>query len=171
MKLSLSARVAESFSNKEETSLNLAELIDLARNHGYRALCMRASQAGIHSPPERVSRMSRQIGEAGLKVSMVTGDFAVPRNDELGPAGLRNIAPCLDLAESFGADLIRVCMKKEEDIPWAQKASDSAAERGIRLAHQAHCASLFETVEGIHPGAGEGGPGPTSGSSMNPPTG
>ena len=148
MKLSLSARVAESFSNKEETSLNLAELIDLARNHGYRALCMRASQAGIHSPPERVSRMSRQIGEAGLKVSMVTGDFAVPRNDELGPAGLRNIAPYLDLAESFGADLIRVCMKKDEDIPWAQKASDSAAERGIRLAHQAHCASLFETVEG-----------------------
>ena len=48
MKLSLSARVAESFSNKEEASLNLEQLIDLARNHGYRALCMRASQAGIH---------------------------------------------------------------------------------------------------------------------------
>lgn len=148
MKLSLSARVAESFSNKEEASLNLEELIDLARDHGYRALCMRASQAGIHSPPEKVSRMSRRIGEAGLLVSMVTGDFAVPRNDELGPSGLRNIAPFLDLAQSFGADLIRICMKKEEDIPWAQRAADSAAERGIRLAHQAHCASLFETVEG-----------------------
>ena len=148
MKLSLSARVAESFSNKEEASLNLAQLIDLARDHGYRALCMRASQAGIHSPPEQVSRMSRQIGEAGLTVSMVTGDFAVPRNDELGPSGLRNIAPFLDLAETFGADLIRICMKKEEDIPWAQRASDTAAERGIRLAHQSHCASLFETVEG-----------------------
>lgn len=148
MKLSLSARVAESFSNKEEASLNLEELIDLARDHGYRALCMRASQAGIHSPREQVNRMSRQIGEAGLTVSMVTGDFAVPRNDELGPSGLRNIAPYLDLAETFGADLIRICMKKEEDIPWAQRASDTAAERGIRLAHQSHCASLFETVEG-----------------------
>ena len=148
MKLSLSARVAESFSNKEEASLNLEQLIDLARNHGYRALCMRASQAGVHSPPEQVARMSRQIGEAGLKVSMVTGDFAVPRNDELGPSGLRNIAPYLDLAEIFGADLIRICMKKEEDIPWAQKASDTAAERSIRLAHQSHCSSLFETVEG-----------------------
>ena len=148
MKLSLSARVAESFSNKEEASLNLAQLIDLARNHGYRALCMRASQAGTHSPREQVNRMSRQIGEAGLTVSMVTGDFAVPRNDELGPSGLRNIAPFLDLAETFGADLIRICMKKEEDIPWAQRASDTAAERGIRLAHQSHCASLFETVEG-----------------------
>ena len=85
MKLSLSARVAESFSNKEKASLNLEQLIELARNHGYRALCMRASQAGIHSPPEQVARMSRRIGEAGLQVSMVTGDFAVPRNDELGP--------------------------------------------------------------------------------------
>ena len=148
MKLSLSARVAESFSNKEEASLNLAQLIDLARNHGYRALCMRASQAGVHSPPEQVNRMSRRIGQAGLQVSMVTGDFAVPRNDELGPAGLRDIAPYLDLAETFGADLIRICMKKEEDIPWAQRAADTAAERDIRLAHQAHCASLFETVEG-----------------------
>ncbi len=148
MKLSLSARVAESFSNKEEASLNLEQLIDLARNHGYRALCMRASQAGIHTPPEQVSRMSRMIREAGLHVSMVTGDFAVPRNDELGPSGLRKIAPYLDLAETFGADLIRICMKKEEDIPWAQRASDTAAERGIRLAHQSHCSSLFETVEG-----------------------
>ena len=148
MKLSLSARVAESFSNKEEASLNLAQLIDLARNHGYRALCMRASQAGVHSPPEQVAHMSRRIREAGLHVSMVTGDFAVPRNDELGPPGLRNIAPYLDLAETFGADLIRICMKKEEDIPWAQRASDTAAERGIRLAHQSHCSSLFETVEG-----------------------
>ena len=79
---------------------------------------------------------------------MVTGDFFVPRNDDLGPDGLRNITPYLDLAVSFGADLIRICMKKEEDIPRVQRASDSAAERGIRLAHQPHCASLFETVEG-----------------------
>ena len=72
---------------------------------------MRASQAGIHSPcPNKLSRMSRQIGEASAsRVSMVTGDFAVPRNDELGPSGLRNIAPFLDLAETFGADLIRIC--------------------------------------------------------------
>ncbi len=147
MKLSLSARVAESFSNKEEASLNMTELIGLARHHGYEALCMRASQAGIHSPPETVSGMSRQIREAGLKVSMVTGDFAVPRNDESGPEGLRNITPYLDLADAFGTDLIRICMKKDDDIVWAQKASDAAAERGIRLAHQAHCASLFETVD------------------------
>jgi sugar phosphate isomerase/epimerase len=39
-------------------------------------------------------------------------------------------------------------MKKDEDIPFAQKSADEARERGIRLAHQSHCASLFETVDG-----------------------
>ena len=39
-------------------------------------------------------------------------------------------------------------MKSAEDIPWAQRASDAARERGIRLAHQCHTASLLETVEG-----------------------
>ncbi len=148
MKLSLSARVAESFSDKEKASLTVDELIALANTHGYQAICMRASQVGVHSPPQLAPEISRKIHEAGLRVSMVTGDFAVPRNDDDGPGGLRNITPYLDLADTLQADLIRICMKKDEDIGWAQKAADEARERGIRLAHQAHCASLFETVEG-----------------------
>ena len=148
MKLSLSVRVAEAFGSKEKSSMTLDELIRMAVNHGYEALCMRASQAGVQTPAETVREMSHKIREAGLVVSMVTGDFGVPRNDEHGPDGLRNIAPYLDLAQAFGTDLIRICMKKDEDIPWAQKACDEARERNIRLAHQAHCASLFETVDG-----------------------
>ncbi len=148
MKLSLSARVAESFSNKREASLNINELIALAQKIGYDALCMRASQVGVHSPPEQVAEISEAIGAAGLVVSMATGDFYVPQNDEHGPDGLRNITPYLDLADSLGAPLIRICMKRDEDIEWAQKASDEAAERNIRLAHQSHNSSLFETVEG-----------------------
>lgn len=147
-KLSLSVRVAESFESKERTTMTMAELIGLARSNGYGALCMRASQAGVESPPERVREMAAAIRAAGLSVSMVTGDFAVPSNNDQGPQCLRNIRPYLDLAEAFGADLIRIAMKKDEDIEWARKASDQARERRIRLAHQAHCASLFETVEG-----------------------
>lgn len=148
MKLSLSVRVAESFASKEKASLNIDQLIQLAKSNGFEALCMRASQAGIHSSAETVSEMSAKIRMAGLAVSMVTGDFAIPRNDEQGPDGLRNIKPYLDLAERFGSELLRICMKKEEDIRWAQRASDEARERGMRLAHQSHCASLFETVQG-----------------------
>ena len=148
MKLSLSERVAEAFGSKEKSSMTIDELIRMAVNNGYEALCMRASQAGVRTPSETVRQMSRKIREAGLVVSMVTGDFAVPRNDEHGPDCLRNIAPYLDLAQAFGTDLIRICMKKQEDIPLTKKACDEARERNIRLAHQTHCARPFETVEG-----------------------
>ena len=148
VKLSMSARVAESFSNKTESSMTIDELIDVAKRNGYEALCMRASTAGVHSPKETVEEYAAKIRDAGLAVSMVTGDFAIPRNDDEGPGSLRNITPYLDLADAFGADLLRVCMKKEEDIEWAQRAADEAKERGMRLAHQSHDASLFETVDG-----------------------
>ncbi len=148
MELSLSVRVAEPFGRKDTSSMTLEQLIGLAKGNGYRALCMRASQAGTHTVADTLKSMHAGIRAAALRVSMVTGDYAVPRNDEHGPDGLRNITPYLDLAEAFETDLIRICMKKDEDIPWAQRASDEARERGIRLVHQAHCASLFETVDG-----------------------
>ncbi len=148
MKMSLSVRVAEAFDNKEKSTRTIGELIALAKANGYEALCMRASQAGVHTAEERVRRIAAEIKAAGLAVSMITGDFAVPSNNEAGPGCLRHITPHLDLAERFGAGLIRVCMKKEDDIAWAQRAADEARERKIRLAHQSHCASLFETVDG-----------------------
>ncbi len=144
----MSVRVAESFSNKRESSMTIGELIATAKRHGYQALCMRASTAGTHTDPAVVADYAAKIREAGLAVSMVTGDFAIPMNNEEGPNCLRGITPYLDLAETFGADLLRVCMKTEEDIEWAQRAADEARERNMRLAHQAHDASLFETVDG-----------------------
>ncbi len=148
MELSLSVRVAESFFDKRNAAMTLEELISMATSIGYEAICMRASQVGTHTPADRVAEVRKQIDAAGLTVSMVTGDFAVPSNNEEGPMLLRNITPHLDLADALGSSLIRVCMKKDEDIPFAQKSADEAAERNIRLAHQSHCASLFETVEG-----------------------
>ena len=148
MKLSLSARVAESFFDKEKAIVPFEDLAQLAKDNGYHAICMRASVAGIQSPKERVAEVRQTLDRIGLKVSMVTGDFAIPENFERGPNALRNITPYLDLAEAFPCGLMRICMKKEEDIPWAQRASDEAAERGMRLAHQCHVASLFETIEG-----------------------
>ena len=147
MKLSLSARVAESVLNKEEANRSMEYLADLALEFGYFAMCMRASQAGIQSPLEQVTRVRKILAERGLPVSMVTGDIPIPANDEHAPDALRDITPYLDLTELLGSDLIRIGMKKDEDIAWAQRASDEAAERDIRLAHQSHTRSLFETVE------------------------
>ena len=148
MKMSLSARIAESFYDKKIATVPFEDLAQLGKDNGYGAICMRASVAGIQSPNDRVASVRQTLDRLGLKVSMVTGDFAIPENLERGPDGLRNITPYLDLAEAFECDLLRICMKSEEDISWAQQASDEAAERGIRLAHQCHVASLFETIEG-----------------------
>lgn len=148
MKLSLSVRVAESFSNKRVVDIPLPDLAGIAGRAGYDALCMRASFVGVRSAPETVESARSLLAREGLAVSMVTGDFAVPENGDEGPRCLRNITPYLDLAQVLDADLIRVCIKTEADVPFARKSADEAAERNIRLAHQSHTLSLFETVEG-----------------------
>ena len=147
MKLSLSVRVAENFHSKRQAAMPLEGLADLAVEHGYKAVCMRASQLGVHTPVEEVEKQQRQLKKKGLAVSMVTGDFPIPENIDAGPRALRNITPYLDLAQALGADLLRIAMKKDEDIERAQRAADEAAERGMRLAHQSHTRSLFERVE------------------------
>ncbi|MGE3999048.1 MAG: sugar phosphate isomerase/epimerase family protein, partial [Planctomycetaceae bacterium] len=149
MQLSLSVRIAEEFLSKERARLRLDELAELARDAGYDALCLRASQVGIQSPPEQQQQAAAVIRNAGLTVTMVTGDFDVVYNNENGPRGLRRIGPFLDLAKTLGAPLIRVALKTEDDVPWAQSAADEAATRGLTLVHQCHTQSLFETIEGI----------------------
>ena len=147
MKLSLSVRVAESFSDKTKATMPLEGLADLAMEHGYAALCMRASQVGIHTPAAAVQAAAEQVRCRALAVSMVTGDFPIPQNRDESPAALRNITPYLELAAALDADLLRISMKSALDIPSARRAADEAAERGMRLAHQCHTRSLFEQVD------------------------
>jgi sugar phosphate isomerase/epimerase len=146
MKLSLSVRVAEA---PCRTRLNapFADVVALAAEYGYGAICMRASAGGVGTPREELARMRDQVEGAGLIVSMVTADCDVPLNNEHGPDSLRNIGPSLDVAEALGCDLIRVCLKCEADVEPAKRAADLAAVRGIRLAHQCHTTTLFEEVE------------------------
>jgi sugar phosphate isomerase/epimerase len=147
MKLSLSVRVGEKYTNKREAAISLAKLADIAGAAGYHAICMRPSQIGIHSRCEEVLLKARLLRQRGLRVSMVTGDFAIPENTDEGPHALRNIEPYLDLAEALDCHLVRVALRKDEDIVWAQRAADTAKERGITLTHQCHNRSLFERVD------------------------
>ena len=146
MKLSLSVRIAEA-ACKTKLNVPLDEIIRLAVANGYEAICMRASAGGVQTPRSELAAMRQQIEAAGLMVSMVTADFDVPLNNDNGPNSLRDIGPSLDVAETLGCNLIRVCLKREDDIPFAQTAADQAAERGIRLAHQCHTTTLFEEIE------------------------
>lgn len=146
MQLSLSVRIAEA-ACKTKLNSPLSELLDLAVQNGYRAVCMRASGGGIQTPLAELRRMHGKIAAAGLKVSMVTADFDVPLNNAQGPNSLREIGPTLSVAQAFECDLVRVCLKSEEDIPLARQAADQAAQVGVRLAHQCHTTTLFEQVE------------------------
>jgi sugar phosphate isomerase/epimerase len=145
-KLSLSVRIAEA-ACKTRLNVPFPELVQLAVQFGYQAICMRASAGGIGTPPAELQRMRAEVERAGLIVSMVTADADVPLNNAHGPDSLRDIGPSLDVAEALGATLIRVCLKQPSDIQHARRAADQAAARGIRLAHQCHTTTLFETID------------------------
>jgi sugar phosphate isomerase/epimerase len=146
MKLSLSVRVAEA-PCKTRLNVPFADVVQLAAEHGYGAICLRASAGGVGTPRDELHRMRDEVARARLVVSMVTADSDVPLNNEHGPDSLRNIGPSLDVAEAVGCDLIRVCLKSLADVEPAKRAAELAAERGIRLAHQCHTTTLFEEVE------------------------
>lgn len=149
MRPSLSVRIAESADRKDVAAVPIEALAPLASSLGFRALCMRASVVSVDSPPERVAEVRALLDRLGLAVSMVTGDLALAANTgHEAVQALRNISPYLDLAERMGSPMLRVMMHTSDDIPRAQRAADEARERNLRLAHQLHWGTLFETVDG-----------------------
>ena len=148
MYLSVSVRIVEA-TCKTKLNVPAEEFIEIVKQGGASAICMRASGAGVEASPEQLQTLASKIASANLPVTMVTADYDVPLNNAEGPSSLRNIRPSLDVAEAFDCDLIRVCMKNETDIAFVRQAAELAAERGIRLAHQCHTSSLFEEVDQI----------------------
>ncbi len=148
MKLSLSVRIAESPKRKDVAAVPIEILAPRAATAGFAGLSMRASVVDIDSPPDRVRQARALLNELGLGVSMVTGDLALAVNNAEAPNALRRIAPYLDLAEGLGCPLLRVMMHHEDDIDFARRAADEAAERGVALSHQMHWGTMFETVDG-----------------------
>lgn len=149
MQLSVSVRIAEGFLSKEIPILPLDKVCEIATAAGYDAICMRASQIGVHSTATEIEEAGELLRQHNLNVSMVTGDFDTVYNNDKGPAALRNITPYVNLAKALGAPRIRVALKKEADIVAAQQAADVASDAGLQLVHQCHTLSLFETIEGI----------------------
>ena len=148
MKLSLSVRIVEA-ACKKRLKVSFEELVSIAAETKYDAVCMRASAGGVQTPFDELRRMRETIENNNLHVSMVTADSKVPLNGDDGPDSLRDIGPSLDVAEALGCKLIRVCLKKDEDIPHAREAAKQAADRGMCLAHQCHTTSIFERVDQI----------------------
>ena len=121
------------------------QFLELATSLGFDGIHLRVSLAGLQTPLGELYAQAAAVKKAGLLVSSVVPDADVPINNVHAPDCLRNIAPYLNFAEIFGSDMIRVGMKSEADIPWAQRAADEAAERKLRLTHHDEANTMFET--------------------------
>jgi len=147
MKLSLSVRIAEPPKQKDVAAIPIDVLAPHAKALGFDGISMRASVLSVDSPADQVRRVRQLLDTLGLSVSMVSGDIPLASNDANAIRALRNITPYLDLADGVGSKMVRVMMHSGEDIPFAQRAADEAAERGLRLVHLTHWGTMFETVE------------------------
>lgn len=148
MQLSLSGRIVEAEHIKTDSSLNFVEFAELAARVGFQAVCVRSTHLNSNTPLERAREMRGILEQDGLAASMVMLDKRVASQGTAPDAGtpLSNITPMLERATAIGSDMIRVAIKNSEDIPIAQRAADEAREHGIRLAHQNHTKTPFETV-------------------------
>ena len=63
------------------------------------------------SPEYLVNQAQKLFNVNNMKVSMITSNIHVAKNDELASDILRNITPSLDLAEKFKTSLIRIMIK------------------------------------------------------------
>lgn len=140
--------MAEAPGRKDRALLPLGEISDIARTSGYSAFSMRASQLSVHSSPAEIETARETLAASDLDVSMVTGNVDLAANNNRAQMVLHNITPYLDLADALNCDLVRVMMKSESDFPWARRAADEALERGVKLTHQTHTCTLFETITG-----------------------
>ena len=147
MKLSLSCRVAEVSNNKEKSFLPIKSLIKLAVLNGFEGISLRPSVVSTNSNIDDINNLRSIFNFYNVKVSMVTSNIHLAKNDNFSLDNLRNIKPCLDLADKLGTSLVRIMIKNKEDIYFAKKALDEALERGIILTQQTHWGTMAETVQ------------------------
>lgn len=148
MQLSLSGRIVEAEHIKTDAALGFSTFAELAARVGFRAVCVRSTHLNSTTPLERAREMREILKGHGLVASMVMLDSRVASQGTAPDAAapLRNITPTLERATAIGSDMIRVAIKDVADIVWAQRAADEARKHGIRLAHQNHTKTPFETV-------------------------
>ncbi len=147
MKTSLSVRIAEAPRDKTSLAVPAEQLMGAAVHAGFDALSVRASAVSVTSSVAEQRAFKNALSAHGLQASMITGNLALAQNNSAAPAMLRDIASHLDLAERLGARLVRVMLHGQEDVAWARRAADQAAERDITLTQQCHWGSLAETVD------------------------
>ena len=110
MRASLSVRIGESARDKTQLAVTVETILDQAAQAGFQGVSMRASVVNTDSSRLQVRALRDALYAAKLRVSMVTGNFALAQNNAQAPDVLTHITPHLDLAERLGAKLVRVML-------------------------------------------------------------
>ena len=147
MKISISSRITEQSNNKEKSFLSLDSFIKLASKNKFDGVSLRPSMISTHSSEYLVNQAQELFKVNNIKVSMITSNIHLAKNDELASDILKNITPTLDLAEKLKTSLIRIMIKNSDDIFYAKKALDEAKERNLKLLQQTHWGTLAETLD------------------------
>ena len=147
MKISISSRITEQSNNKEKSFLSLDSFVKLASKNKFDGVSLRPSMISTQSSKYLVNQAKKLFKVNNMKVSMITSNIHLAKNDELASDILRNITPSLDLAETLKTSLIRIMIKNRDDIFYAKKALDEAKERNLKLLQQTHWGTLAETLD------------------------
>ena len=147
MKISISSRITEQSDNKEKSFLSLDSFVKLASKNKFDGVSLRPSMISTQSSKYLVNQAKKLFKVNNMKVSMITSNIHLAKNDELASDILRNITPSLDLAEKLKSSLIRIMIKNKDDIFYAKKALDEAKERNLKLLQQTHWGTLAETLD------------------------
>ena len=147
MKLSLSCRIAELSNDKEKSFLSIEKLIKMAVINGFTGISLRPSVVSTSTPKQSVLKVKDVFNLNNISVSMITSNINLATNNKYAANNLKNITPCLDLAEQLETSVVRIMIKHHDDIIFAKKALDEALERGIVLTQQTHWGTLAETID------------------------
>ena len=147
MKTSISCRMTEYSDDKAKSFLSFSSFVKLVSDYKFKGISLRPSVISTKSSNNDIIDVLKIINEKKIKVSMVTTNLHLAKNDQLASQNLKNIKPCLDLAEKLNCSQVRIMIQKSEDIYYAQWSLDEANERNIKLLQQTHWGTLAETIE------------------------
>ena len=147
MKISISSRISEFSNDKTKSFIKLEDFVNLAIKNNFHGISLRPAMVSTESTENKINKTSKIFKDNKISVSMITSNIHLAKNDELASQTLRNITPTLDLAEKLRTSLVRIMIKKSEDIFYAKKALDEAKERNLKLLQQTHWGTLAETLD------------------------
>jgi sugar phosphate isomerase/epimerase len=134
--LSLSGRIIEV--EYRSCVLSVPEFLRWARECGYDAVELRATQLPAGTTLAEVERFRGTADELGLRISCCTPPAITP--DEAGLERLEQFAP---VARTLDCDVLKVWIG---EVDWLRQACDRVRTHRLTLVHQTHTGGPFETV-------------------------